>query len=174
MGDKLYFYVSADEDGPEARTALAMLRRDGFASMDAGSAEKTLTTRKMSFKGKYLFVNIDDPEGDLRVEALDSDGKVIKPFSKKNCGPVKVDKTLQAIGWKGAKDLSAVSGKDVRLKFYLKQGSLYSFWVSPDRSGASYGYVGAGGPGFTGSRDTVGTTPSLPPRVPHNVPQERT
>jgi hypothetical protein len=33
---------------------------------------------------------------------------------------------------------------------------LYSFWVSPDRSGASYGYVAAGGRGFTGSRDTVG------------------
>ena len=34
--------------------------------------------------------------------------------------------------------------------------SLYSFWVSPDKSGASYGYVGGGGPGFTGAIDTVG------------------
>jgi len=25
------------------------------------------------------------------------------------------------------------------------------------KSGASYGYVGAGGPGFTGPRDTVGS-----------------
>jgi hypothetical protein len=33
---------------------------------------------------------------------------------------------------------------------------LYSFWVSPERSGASQGYVAAGGPGFTGARDTVG------------------
>jgi len=30
------------------------------------------------------------------------------------------------------------------------------YWVSPDKSGASHGYVGAGGPGFTGPTDTVG------------------
>ena len=41
-------------------------------------------------------------------------------------------------------------------RFHLKNGSLYAFWVSPDESGASHGYVGAGGPGFTGPRDTVG------------------
>jgi hypothetical protein len=44
----------------------------------------------------------------------------------------------------------------LRFRFYLKRGSLYAFWVSPDESGASLGYVAAGGPGFTGPRDTVG------------------
>jgi len=40
---------------------------------------------------------------------------------------------------------------------FCKQGQLYSFWVSPDKSGANYGYVAAGGPGFDGPRDTVGS-----------------
>jgi hypothetical protein len=35
-------------------------------------------------------------------------------------------------------------------------GSLYAFWVSPESTGASHGYVAAGGPGFTGPTDTVG------------------
>ena len=48
------------------------------------------------------------------------------------------------------------SGKPVRFRFHLSNGSLYSFWVSPDKSGASHGYVGAGGPGLTGPTDTVG------------------
>jgi hypothetical protein len=30
------------------------------------------------------------------------------------------------------------------------------FWISPDDSGASHGYVAAGGPGFTSNVDTVG------------------
>ena len=162
VGDKLYFYVSGRSgksgslgDGV-CGTGLAFLRRDGFASMDAEKKEGTLTTRAVRFKGKYLFVNIDAPNGELRVEALDGKGRVIQPFSRENCVPIRVDKTLQAVNWKGANDLSAISGKPVKFRFYLRNGRLYSFWISPDRSGASHGYVAAGGPGFTGPTDTVG------------------
>ena len=49
-----------------------------------------------------------------------------------------------------------MSGKPVRFRFYLKKGSLYSFWVSPEESGASHGYVAGGGKGFIGPTDTVG------------------
>jgi len=42
----------------------------------------------------------------------------------------------------------------VRFRFHLTKGSLYSFWVTPDEKGSSGGYVGAGGPGFDGVRDT--------------------
>jgi len=45
----------------------------------------------------------------------------------------------------------------VKFRFFVKQGQLYAFWVSPDKSGASYGYVGAGGPGFAGPVDTAGS-----------------
>ena len=59
--------------------------------------------------------------------------------------------------WKDARDLSAIAGKPVRFRFHLHHGKLYSFWVSPEESGASHGYVAAGGPGYTGHADTVGT-----------------
>ena len=81
---------------------------------------------------------------------------MIAPFSPANCRPVTVDGTRQLLTWEGAPDLSAVAGKPVRFRFHLSHGKLYSFWVSPDASGASYGYVAAGGPGFTGPTDTVG------------------
>jgi hypothetical protein len=48
-------------------------------------------------------------------------------------------------------------GKPVKFRFYLTNGKLYSFWVSPNKYGASHGYVSAGGPGFTGLVDTVGS-----------------
>ncbi len=164
VGDKLYFYVSgragvkgAGSSGA-CSTGLAILRRDGFASMDADETEGVLITRPVRFSGKHLFVNANVKNGELRVEALDKNGKVIAPFSRENCVPVAgADSTLQAVAWKESADLSKLSDKAVRFRFYLKKGSLYAFWVSDDPSGASHGYVAAGGPGFTGSRDTIGS-----------------
>ena len=161
VGDKLYFYVSArpvDPSGWHGRsnTGLAILRRDGFASLDAGSEGGTLTTRPLTFRGKHLFVNVAAPKGELRAEVLDVDGKVVAPFTEGNCNPITGDATLRQVTWKAAADLSSVTGKPVRLRFRLANGSLYAFWVSPDASGASHGYVAAGGPGLSGSLDTVG------------------
>jgi hypothetical protein len=45
---------------------------------------------------------------------------------------------------------------DGKVRFHLRQGRLYAFWVSPDPSGASHGYVAAGGPEFNGPVDNVG------------------
>jgi len=58
--------------------------------------------------------------------------------------------------WRGGGDLSALAGQPVKFRFSLRDGSLFSFWVSPETTGASHGYVAAGGPGFTGPTDTVG------------------
>jgi len=162
VGDKLYFYVSGragvqgSRDSGVCSTGLATLRRDGFASMTAGEAEGKLTTRPVRFDGKFLFVNADVDTGELRAEILNKNGKVIVPYSRANCVPVRTDRTIQQIQWNGAKDLSRLAGKPIRFRFYLKNGDLYSFWVSPNASGASRGYVAAGGPGFTGPTDTVG------------------
>jgi hypothetical protein len=69
---------------------------------------------------------------------------------------VRVNKILQEVTWTGANNLATLAGRNVKLKFYLTNGSLYSFWVTPSAQGASYGYVAAGGPGFTSAIDTVG------------------
>jgi len=162
VGDKLYFYVGAAGWNKTRRgydpntTGLAVLRRDGFASMDAADDEGTLTTRTVMFKGSRLFVNLDAPKGRLLVEVLDADGKPVTPFTRENCVPTTVDSTIQPMKWKGADDLSVLAGKPVRFRFHLRKGALYAFWVSPDASGASHGYVAAGGPGLKGATDTVG------------------
>jgi hypothetical protein len=167
VGDKLYLYYSGragsgrlpkeksfwDADGA---TGVGFLRRDGFASMDAGNSEGILTTRPVRFQGKRLFVNAAAQRGQLRAEIVDRQGKVVAPFTKDNCLPMRADKTLMEMRWKGINDLSALANKTVKLRFTLRNGSLYSFWVSPDASGASHGYAAAGGPGFTGAIDTVG------------------
>lgn len=154
--DKLYFYVSGRAGRPgdnrpgEQSTGLAILRRDGFASMDAYETGGILTTRPIRFSGKYLFVNVDDPKGGLKVEILNEAGEVIPPFESKS---IKTDKTLQRVRWSGGQDLTSLTNQPVRFRFHVKNGALYSFWVSPESSGASHGYVAAGGPEFSSNID---------------------
>ncbi len=152
VGDRLHFYVSGRTAGANT-VGLAFLRRDGFASMDAGPEEGTLTTRPVRFSGKHLFVNVDDPGGELRAEILDPAGQVLAPFTSGACVPVTADRTSHLVRWQGVTDLSSLVNQPVRFRFRLKGGRLYAFWVSREPSGTSRGYVAAGGPGFSSGRD---------------------
>lgn len=170
VGDQLWFYYIGfggnckmidpefAKNGMHANgsTGIAVLRRDGFMSMQAGKNGGILTTRPVTFDGKFLFVNFNCPNGQLKVEILNMDNSVIAPFSVSNCVQASGDKTINQITWKGMKDLSSLKGKPVCFRFYLVKGDLYSFWVSPDKTGASWGYNAAGGPGFRGGIDKEG------------------
>jgi hypothetical protein len=69
----------------KGRRVCQTFRRDGFASMDADEKGGTLTTRPVRFSGRHLFVTMDNPRGELRVQVLDPAGQVIMPFMIKNC-----------------------------------------------------------------------------------------
>jgi len=179
-GDKLWFYfigyagdtkmamprkadgsVNSMKSGmySNGATGVAFLRRDGFVSINS-KADKpaSLTTELLSSDGKFLFVNLDAPKGAVYAEILDEKGNVIKPFTFENCEGASGDSTIAQISWKGVKDLSALLGKPVRLRFKIENGKLYAFWISPDSGGQSRGFVAGGGPGYTSSIDTVGKT----------------
>jgi hypothetical protein len=170
VGEELWFYYigfSGDQSNnhpdwmlngmyANGSTGIAKLRRDGFASLSAPAEGGTLTTRPVTFTGQHLFVNVDAPQGKLRAEILDANGTAIAPFNVGNSRAIVTDSTLAELRWIGVEDLTALHGQPVRIRFHLENGNLYSFWVSPDTSGASHGYVAAGGPGFTGATDTVG------------------
>lgn len=169
-GDKLWFYYTgfqgdtAKNNRPwlqngmydRGATGLAFLRRDGFASMEAGDKAASLTTRPVAFRGSQVFVNAATKGGELRVEILDEAGQPIAPYTLANCRAITADSTLEQVAWTGADDVAALRGRTVRFRFTLRQGALYSFWVSRDATGRSDGYVAGGGPGFASSIDTVG------------------
>jgi hypothetical protein len=159
VGDELHFYFTAFSGiSPKlggclyagSSTGLAVLRRDGFASL---SGDGSVTTRTVTFRGKYLYVNV---KGELSCEVLDEEGTVLKPFSEANCVPIQTDSTKQRVSWKNDIDLGQLARRSVKFRFRLHKGDIYSFWVSPELNGASHGYVAGGGPGFTGSQDTTG------------------
>ncbi len=134
--------------------------RNPFKVEDAAGG--TLTTRPIAFRGKHLFVNLDAPEGELRVDVLDEDGDVIAPFAAENCIPLRCDSTRRRVAWDGGGDLARLGGRAVKFRFHLRRGRLYSFWVTPDAKGASYGHVAAGGPGLAGPLDTEGSDARRP------------
>ncbi|MCR6722130.1 MAG: hypothetical protein NVV59_17995 [Chitinophagaceae bacterium] len=165
MGDSLWFpytgYAGVAPDGSKgmytgASIGMATLRRDGFASMETSGKKGVLLTKPVVFSGSQLFVNIDNPKGELKVEVLDESGKKIKGFGTAECVPVSTNSTIHKITWKGKESLAELAGKNVRFRFHLSNGKLYSFWVSADENGASNGYLGGGGPGYEGVVDNKG------------------
>lgn len=156
VGDSLYFYSSGRRLNKimwdsYTSTGLATLRRDGFVSMHADKSEGYLTTEKMTFDGRYFFVNADvrGKKSQLFVELLDAEGNVIPGYSRKDCVVMRAtNKTKQIVTWKQHSDVAELAGKIVRAKFYLTNGDLYAFWVSPWQTGESRGYTAGGGPGL--------------------------
>lgn len=125
VGDELWFYYSGrayrhpvDGQGREPNKGaigLATLRLDGFVSLDAGGEEGTLTTQPLRITQAGLFINAKAKS--LRVDVLDEAGSTL----------------LNIPEWSGdsvryrAADLSKWKGRTVRLKFTLRNASLYSF-----------------------------------------------
>jgi hypothetical protein len=169
VGDLLYFYVSgrsgvAGTNVPGVcSTGLATLRRDGFASLsdrrEPGVATRVwpgrpaeVITRPVRFSGRFLFVNAEI-DRQLRAEILDQDGKVIPGLSLADCEPLRTSGTRVPVRWRDRASLETLAGTPLRFRFVLEDVRLYAFWVSPTARGESGGYVAAGGPGFTASRD---------------------
>lgn len=148
IGDKLYFYLSGrrlTEEGQEVTTTgLATLRRDGFASMK-GTGE--LETPTVKFTGNYFYINAN-VNGGMKVELLNSDGTVILGYSKNDCVIIKGDCVKQKVEWKSNKTLSGLENRKIKIKFYVTNGELFSFWISPESTGESQGYTAGGGPGL--------------------------
>lgn len=43
---------------------------------------------------------------------------------------IMTDAVDHTVTWRGDQDLSALAGKPVRLRFFLRGARIYSFWVS--------------------------------------------
>lgn len=167
-GDKLLIHYTAFEgdstrldQNPSSRifrnglyyggsSMLAVIRRDGFVSYGGTGG---LVTRPLEFSGTFLFINAC---GTVRAEILDENGNVIEGYSAAESVPFHGDSTIARLRWRRHSDLSALKGRNVRIRFVLDDASLYSFWISPDRKGASFGWTAAGGPGLEGGIDTAG------------------
>jgi hypothetical protein len=133
---------------------LATLRRDGFVSLDAGNEGGEVLTKSFRWPGGVLHVNADADGGELRVQACMPDGTPYQGYEQSDAvtgdcldreigwpgrektvtGPLHTHGTAEETGQNDDSDgfdvLSA--GKPVRLRFLLRNASLYSYWFSQE------------------------------------------
>ena len=141
-----YWYVDGERiQNPYAGGCIgyATLRRDGFASMNGTG---TLTTKPLTVTKdvKYLFVNTNSQGGAIKAEILDTAGNVIEGYSAADCTAITDNTAKVKFTWKGENDLSMLEGKQFKVRFYLNNAQLYSFWLAPDELGTSGGEMAAG------------------------------
>jgi hypothetical protein len=145
MGDELWFYYAGRSTlhyqmPNDGAMGLGTLRLDGFCSLDAGSEEGILITPPLRLDGDSLFLNAEVRDGYIKVEVLeetacrsvvDEADLPIHPFLKARCVPVTGNSVRQEVQWKNSPRFGRLNQnhKLVRLKFYIKNAGLFSFWM---------------------------------------------
>ena len=125
------FRLNVDPDlfNDRVTICLAKLRPDGFVSLDADDAG-TITTKPFVWKGENLYVNVDAKWGELYAELVDAETNKVFPgfwVPAAEPDPLTGDHWRAKIEWKPEHDL--VFEKPVKVRFYLHQARLYSFWL---------------------------------------------
>ena len=118
-----------DFDRDAGAVCLAVLRRDGFVSLDAGDEAGTLLTNRFALPEGTLHVNTDTTEGLLQVTVCDETGQPITGFEQSQ--EIRSDKTAVAVSWSDAK-LEDLRGRNVQLRFTLQKGQLFSYWIGSE------------------------------------------
>jgi len=131
--DELWFYYTGIKyraepiqpvTGGIGAICLAVLRRDGFVSLDAGEAPGTITTKPFKWPGSRLMANVETRDsGELRAEVLDTAGAVIAISQ-----PMKGNMPRGEFRWNPALPQS-LRGQQVSLRFSLREASFYSWWT---------------------------------------------
>lgn len=104
------------------------LRLDGFVSVQAPMKGGELVTKPLRFSGKRLSLNFSSSAaGEVRVEIQDADGRPLPGYSLEECPPIFGDTVARAVTWNAGSDVSSLTGKTIRLRFFLKDADVFSF-----------------------------------------------
>ncbi|MCZ6635066.1 MAG: hypothetical protein O7G87_16840 [bacterium] len=107
---------------------VAVLRKDGFVSLDAEPQGGQILTHPLKWAGDHLFLNLDAPAGHARLELLDARGVPIPGLSGEDAPIVHGDGICLHVPW--PRNLSALSGQTVQLRIHLQNARLYAFWTA--------------------------------------------
>lgn len=130
-------FEAAPNDLDRAAICLAVLRRDGFVSLDADAAGGTIVTKPLRTDGTKLMINARlAASGELRAALLDESGLPLEGrFTLEKCGRVKGDQPAAEMKWQGD-ELRTLQASPFRIRFWLRDGEFYSFWFADGESGA--------------------------------------
>lgn len=141
MGDEIWiYYVASNRDhtpsnkiDPAAGEELsgigrAILRLDGFVSVDGDYTGGQFTTPVMKFSGDQLQLNVDAAGGGaVTVELLNEQGQPIPGFTHSDAIPIARNSVRMPVTWKGKPNLAALSGQPIQMRVRITNASLYAF-----------------------------------------------
>ncbi len=120
-------YVNQDYAQPTAHLRRYSLRLDGFASMHADYGGGEFRTKPLRFNGSRLNINFStSAAGGIQFEIQDAEGQPIPGFTLTDSVEQIGNEIERTVNWKSGTDISALSGKTVRLRCVLKDADLYS------------------------------------------------
>lgn len=133
VGDQLWIYYSGYDGLHDylpfhSAIGVAFLRRDGFASLDGDDNPGEVTTKRLTGLSGQLRVNCEAGAGLLQVEVLDAQGRLLPGYRKGDCSEPRGDGVDQIVTWREHSELPVDKGP-YRLRFHLKNVSLYSFFA---------------------------------------------
>ena len=121
-------YVNQDYAQLTAHLRRYSLRLDGFASLQAGAAGGSMTTKPLTFTGGRLVLNFaTSAAGEVRVGLVGADGEPIPGFGPADCRPLIGNEVEREVAWAGGADVGRFAGRPVRLIVQLKDADVFSF-----------------------------------------------
>ena len=118
--------IHARPDLREGAILLHELRLDGFSYLEPEGGSGSFTTRPCFFQGENLTLNVQAPQGEVRVQITDPDGKPHQGFTFEDCIPFRGDDLFWQPKWKNNRSVSKFMEKVVRLEVELFNGRIYS------------------------------------------------
>jgi hypothetical protein len=123
---EMSFYVNRHYGQPTAHLSRYSLRLDGFAALTAPYRGGEMVTRPVRFTGSRLELNYaTSAPGSIRVEIQDRAGTPLTGFALADCRELIGDRIARDVEWHG-KNLGALTGRPVRLRFALRDAEVYS------------------------------------------------
>jgi hypothetical protein len=132
--NELWFYYTGiknrdtplDADPDQGAVCLAVLRRDGFVSLDAGKEEGWVLTKPVEVTTGQLHLNVDASGGKAVVGLYDEKGTAIPGYEESTVIAGNFPDTV--VTWpKG--ELKSLAGKKISLRIKSHQAKLFSFWI---------------------------------------------
>ncbi len=133
VGDEVYLYYAGYRWGHKYRHSVdrqlgvVKMKRDRYVAREAGEKKGTFTTPTVTVEGDALRLNVDSPNGEVRVQITNVAGEPVPGFGFQDCQPIATDSLTAEVAW--AKPLSTLRGKSVRLVFELSNARLFAFEV---------------------------------------------
>jgi hypothetical protein len=86
-----------------------------------------MVTKALEFSGSELVLNYStSAAGSVRVEMQSPEGNALSNYGLADCLPLVGDEIEGVVRWRHGRDLSILSGQQVRVRYVLRDADLYS------------------------------------------------